>query len=51
MLRSDLCDYSDTYVVKGNISVTGNTLANRINKKLIFKSNAPFRWRIWKIYL
>ena len=31
MLRSDLCDYSDT------------NDANRRNKKLTFKNNAPFR--------
>ena len=44
MLRSDLCDYSNAYIViKGRISVTGNSPANRRNKKLTFKSNAPFR--------
>ena len=32
-----------------NISVTGNNLANRINKKLTFKNNAPFRSYILKI--
>ena len=43
MLRSDLCDYSDAYiVVKGRISVTGTNNANRRNKKLTFKNNAPF---------
>ena len=32
MLRSDLCDYSDAYiVVKGRISVTGNNKTNRRN--------------------
>ena len=40
MLRSDLCDYSDVYiVVKGRISVTDTNNANRGNKKLIFKNN------------
>ena len=30
MLRSDLCDYSDVYiVVKGKISITGTYNANR----------------------
>ena len=44
MLKSDLCDYSNAYiVVKGRISVRGTNDANRINKKLIFKNNAPFR--------
>ena len=50
MLRSDLCDYSDTYiVVKGRISVTGTNNATRRNKKLTFKNNAPFRSSITKI--
>ena len=45
MLRSDLCDYSDAYiVVKGKIIVRGANDANRINKKLTFKNNAPFRF-------
>ena len=44
MLRSDLCDCSDVYiVVKGRLSVTGTDNANRRNKKLIFKNNAPSR--------
>ena len=43
MLRSDLCDYSDAYIVaKGTITVIGNNDANRINKKLAFKNNTPF---------
>ena len=44
MLRSDLCDYSNAYiVVKGRISVRGNNANNRENKKLTFKNKAPFR--------
>ena len=44
MLRSDLYDYGDAYIaVKGRISVTGIDNANRRNKKLTFKNNAPFR--------
>ena len=43
LLRSNLCDYSDAYiVVKGEITVKGDGNANRRNKKLTFK-NAPFR--------
>ena len=66
MLRSDLCDFSDAYiVVKGNITVVkkiftaddfeapNNTVANAtatnnannnafVEKKLVFKNNAPF---------
>ena len=50
MLRSDLCDYSDAHIVeKGRISVRGTNDANRLNKKLIFKNNAPFRSYISKI--
>ena len=53
MLRSDLCDDSDTYIVgKGRISVTGNNCANcanRSNKKLTFKNIGPFRSCVTKI--
>ena len=38
MLRSDLCDYSDAYiVVNGIISVTRTNANNRRNKKLALK--------------
>ena len=44
ILRSDLCDYSDAYiVVKGIINVRGTNGNNRRNKGLTFKNNAPFR--------
>ena len=50
MLRSDLCDYSDAYiVVKRRIIVTGTDNANTRNKKLTFKNNAPFGSCISKI--
>ena len=50
MLRSKLCDYSDAYiVVKERISVRGINDANKRNKKLTFKNNAPFRSCISKI--
>ena len=48
MLRSNLCDYSDVYVlVKGTITVNGvvNGTENdivRTNRPLILKNNAPF---------
>ena len=46
MLRSDLCDCSDVYiVVKGTITVKDPD-NNAYDKKLAFKNNAPF-----KIYL
>ena len=42
MLRSDLCDFSDAYiVVKGIITVTEPDNAKR-NKSNAFKKNAPF---------
>ena len=48
MLRSNLCDYSDAYIlVKGTIMVNGvvsgaeNDIARR-NRPLILKNNAPF---------
>ena len=43
MLRSDLCDYSDAYiVVKGDITLEGDNDANKRNKNLAFKYNALF---------
>ena len=42
MLRSDLCDFSDAYiVVKGTITVTDPNDAN-YHEKLALKNNAPF---------
>ena len=50
MLRSDLCDYSDAYIiVKGRASVRGNNNANRINKNLTLENNDPFKSCISKI--
>ena len=50
MLRSDLCDFSDVYiVVKGDITVDGNNNANKRDKNLVFKNNAPFINCITKI--
>ena len=43
MLRSNLCDYSDAYIlVKGTIMVTGNHPRDRQNRPFILKNNAPF---------
>ena len=40
---SDLCDFSDAYiVVKGDITLEGNNDANKRNKNLVFKNNAAF---------
>ena len=51
MWRSDLCDYSDVYiVVKATITVDGKNDNNKkIEKKLSFKNNDPFRSCISKI--
>ena len=49
-LRSNLCDYSDAYIlVKGTITVTvpganngANNIRDKRNRPLILKNNAPF---------
>ena len=42
MLRSDLCDYADAYIlVSGTITVAGNHPRDRKNKPVILKNNAP----------
>ena len=49
MLRSDLCDYSNAYiVVKGNITIVRPNNAKG-NKEVTFKNNAPFIIFISKI--
>ena len=49
MLRSDLCDFSNAYiVVKGTIAITRPN-NNTYDKKLTFKNNAPFISYITKI--
>ena len=42
MVRLDLWDYSNAYIVKRRITVEGNNDAKTKNKKLIFKNNVPF---------
>ena len=50
MLRSDLCHFSDAYiVVKGDITLEGDNDANKRNKNLVFKNNALFISCISKI--
>ena len=50
MLRSDLYDFSDAYiVVEGNITLEGDNDANKQNKNLAFKNNVPFITCISKI--
>ena len=43
MLRSNLCDFNEAYiVVKGDVTLEGDNDANKENKNLAFKNNAPF---------
>ena len=57
MLRSNLCDYSDAYIlVKGKIVVTvpgvnnnANNIRDKRNRPVILKNNAPFVSRITRI--
>ena len=50
MLRSDLCDYSDAYVlVKGKITVINPNDNANFNKELTLKNNTPFISCISKI--
>ena len=50
MSRSNLCNYSDAYiVVKGRISVRSTKNINKRKQKLTLKNNAPFRLCISKI--
>ena len=50
MLRWDLCDYRDVFiVVKGTITVEGTNDASKRNKNLAFKNNAQFISCISKI--
>ena len=43
MVRSDLCVFSDAYiVVKGTITVTRTNNRSTKNRRLAFKNNAPF---------
>ena len=44
MLRSDLCDFSDAYIVaKGTITLTADReFIDVRNRSLVFKNNAPF---------
>ena len=50
MLRSNLCDYSDAYiVVKGDITVEEAQNRDKYNRNLVLKNNAPFISCISKI--
>ena len=50
MLRSDICDYSDAYiVVKETITAEGANDRDKHNRSLILKNNAPFIYCVSKI--
>ena len=50
MLRSDLCNVSDAYLVmEGDITLKGENDVNKQNKSLVFKNNAPFINGILKV--
>ena len=50
VLQSDLCDYSDAYVVvKGTITVKGDEKKTEKNRSVAFKNNAPFIGCISKV--
>ena len=52
MLRSDLCDYANAYIlVNGTITVTSqnNVIRDKKNRPLILKNNAPFTSCITRI--
>ena len=50
MLRSDLCDFSDAYIiVKEPVTIEGGSNDSRKNRPLAFKNNAPFIGSISKI--
>ena len=52
MLGSDLCDYSDGYiVVKETLTDKGSNTNNQTDKNLAFKNNAPFRSSISKFHV
>ena len=50
MLRSDLCDCADVYIlVNGTITVPGNQPRDRQNKPIMLKNNAPLVLSITRI--
>ena len=50
MLRPELCDYNNAYiVVKGIITAEGAENRDKYNKNLVLKNNAPFIGCITKI--
>ena len=49
MLRSDLCDYSDAYIVVKDLLAAAANENHKAEKNVAFKNNAPFRSCISKI--
>ena len=49
-IRSDLCDYSDSYIkVTCEVELEGNDDDDKINKDIVLKNNAPFTTSTTKI--
>ena len=42
MLRSDLCDFSDAYIIVKGVTAVTNPVDAKRNKSVAFKNNAPF---------
>ena len=52
MLRSNLCNYSDIYiVVKGEITAKGNNNANKRNKNHAYQKSITHSLAIQKIWI
>ena len=49
MLRSDMCDYNDAYIVVKRVINVTNPAKDAYDKKLVFKNNATFTSCILKI--
>ena len=49
MLRSDLCDFNDAYIVAKGTTIATNPDNNAYDKKLAFRNNALFVSCISKI--
>ena len=49
MLRSDLCEYSDVYIVMKEAIIVTDSINAKRNKAVVFKNNAPVNNCISKI--
>ena len=49
MLRSDLCEYSDVYIVMKEAIIVTDSINAKRNNAVVFKNNAPVNNCISKI--